>query len=86
MQKGPLSKEMHAAHSQRVRAGQARARAAGKIAGRPGTYTDAMVRDAMRRHDSGETWAEAASAVGISIDRLYARVRQLRRSAAQHAD
>ena len=82
MQKGPLSKEMHATHGERVRAGQARAKAAGKIAGRPGLYSDALIREAIRRHDRGETWAAAAAAVGISVDWLYVRLRKLRREDA----
>jgi DNA invertase Pin-like site-specific DNA recombinase len=88
VQKGPLSKEMHTIHGERVRAGQARARAEGKFAGRPGLYSDALIREAIRRHDNGETWAAVASMVGISVDRLYARVRKLRReqAAAQAGD
>jgi DNA invertase Pin-like site-specific DNA recombinase len=82
VQKGPLSKEMHTIHGERVRAGQARAMAEGKFAGRPGLYSDALIREAIRRHDSGETWAAVASMVGISVDRLYARVRKLRREDA----
>jgi DNA invertase Pin-like site-specific DNA recombinase len=82
VQKGPLSKEMHAIHGERVRAGQARARAEGKPAGRPGLYSDALIREAIRRHDKGETWAAAAAALGISVDWLYARVRKLRREHA----
>jgi DNA invertase Pin-like site-specific DNA recombinase len=82
VQKGPLSKEMHAIHGERVRAGQARARAEGKFAGRPGLYSDEVIREAIHRHDRGETWAAVATTVGISIDRLYARVRKLRREEA----
>ena len=73
---------MHDAHSEVVRAGQAKARAAGRAFGRPTSYSDALIREAVRRHDSGETWAAAATAVGISVDWLYARLRKLRREDA----
>lgn len=79
MQKGPLSQERRAIHAERVRAGQALARAVGKL-GRPRRYTDAMIREAMRRHESGETWAATAAALSISLETLYARVRKLRRA------
>lgn len=86
MQKEPLSKLSKELHSELIRAGQAKARVAGRVGGRRTTYPDTLIREAIHRHDSGETWAAVADALGISLDRLYARVRQLKRSAMQHAD
>lgn len=69
----------HTTHSRQTRAGLARARAAGRIGGRRIVYPDAVIREAIRRHESGQTWAAAAAAIGISVWWLYARVRELRR-------
>lgn len=81
MQKEPLSKDLHT-RGELIRIGQARARAAGRVGGRRTMYPDAVIREAIRRHDSGETWAAAATALGMSVDWLYARVRKLRREDA----
>jgi DNA invertase Pin-like site-specific DNA recombinase len=82
VQKGPLSKEMHEAHSHLVRAGQARARGAGRVGGRKIVYPDAAIRAAVQRHQSGETWASIAASMGMSETWLYARVSKLRREEA----
>jgi DNA invertase Pin-like site-specific DNA recombinase len=79
VQKKPLSKELH---GQLIRAGQARARAEGRLGGRPLVYQDVLIRDAIRRHEAGETWAAAAAALGISLENLYTRLRKLRREDA----
>jgi DNA invertase Pin-like site-specific DNA recombinase len=85
VQKEPLSKELHT-RSELIRVGQAKARVAGRVGGRRARYPDAVIREAIRRHDSGETWAAAATALGISVDWLYARVRKLRRENANAKD
>jgi DNA invertase Pin-like site-specific DNA recombinase len=62
----------------RIRAGQARARANGRIFGRRQLYTDEQIREAVRLHEAGATWPAAAAAIGISPQQLYTRVRKLR--------
>lgn len=68
--------------SAQIRVGQIRARAHGRVGGRRIVYSDAAIREAIRLHDSGATWAAAAAAVGISVENLYTRLRKLRREDA----
>ena len=70
-------------HSELIRAGQAKARVAGRVGGRRVTYPEALIRQAIRRHDSGETWAAIAASLRISDTWLYARVSKLRREDAK---
>lgn len=62
-----------------VRIGQARARAEGRFPGRPSRYSDALIGEAIRRHDSGEPWAAIAAGLSISEPWLYARVSKFRK-------
>lgn len=63
---------------ERTLAGLARARAEGRLGGRPPRFTDEQIGEALAVRRSGRSWAAAASSIGISIPSLHRRAKALR--------